>query len=89
MYTIDGTQGLCAVAGTAREAVGILGRHIAAHQRTDDITYLIRDCDSDRWAAGTMLTQHGPVLSFDEFLNDGLRRILRYLIEPDDDARLY
>jgi len=89
MYTIDGTQGLCAVAGTAREAVGILGRHIAAHQRTADVTYLIRDSDSDRWAAGTMLIQRGPVLTFDEFLNDGLRSILRYLTEPDAHAPLY
>jgi hypothetical protein len=53
MYTIDSTHGLNAVADTARDAVGVLGRHLAEHRRAGDVTFLGRDCDGDRWVCGT------------------------------------
>ena len=87
MITIDSTHGLSAVADTARDAVGVLGRHLAATLRTADVTFLVRDHESDRWTAGTMFTYRGPKDGLRDFVDDELRRVLRYLTEPEDDGR--
>ena len=36
-----------------------------------------------------MFTYRGPQHGLSEFVNDELRRVLRYLAEPEDDRPLY